>query len=150
MRSKSNKLKVRVERKIDINRTPQAIYSFWRDFENLPKFMNHLEEVEIIDDTTSHWKASGPGGKTYEWDAEIISDRPNEFISWHSLENAEVENAGSVEFREKPGGTTQVLVTLAYNPPAGAAGHQIAEWMGKAPEQEVEKDLKALKSNLEK
>ncbi len=142
--------KIKTSRATVIHRRPEEIYYYWRDFHNLPQFMDHVEEVEVIDDKHSHWKAKGVAGKSFEWDAEITSERENEFISWRSTENAEIENAGSVEFEAVEGGeATKVVVTLAYNPPAGKAGHGIAEWLGATPEQEIEHDLQKLKENLE-
>jgi uncharacterized membrane protein len=144
------KMKVRATREVIIRRPQEEVYAFWRNFENLPKFMQHLEEVTIKDKEVSHWKFKGPAGKTFEWDAQITSDRPSEFISWRSLENSEVEHAGSVEFQPLSLEETRVQVTLAYNPPAGMPGHQVAEWTGAAPEQEMEEDLLKLKESLEK
>jgi uncharacterized membrane protein len=143
------KMAVKTSREIVINRSPSEVYSFWRDFENLPQFMRHVEDVKVVDERKSHWVINGPSNKTFEWDAEITSDRPNEFISWRSYGNSEIEQAGSVEFRPFSDSATQVVVTLAYNPPAGTAGHILAKMIGEAPEQQMEEDLKNLKNNLE-
>jgi len=66
-----------VRESIIINRSPEEVYQFWRDFENLPSFMYHLEFVKVIDRNRSHWVAKAPLGTTVEWDAEITEDRPN-------------------------------------------------------------------------
>jgi uncharacterized membrane protein len=142
------KMAVKTAKEITINRPAEEVYAFWRNFENLPLFMHHLEEVRVRDEKKSHWVFKGPTQKIFEWDAEITSDRLNEFISWRSVGNSEIEHAGSVEFRPDSGGT-RILVTLAYNPPAGKAGHIVAQMIGQAPEQQMEDDLKNLKNNLE-
>ena len=49
---------------VTINKPPEELYAFWRDFDNLPKFMNHLESVTAQDDTHSHWVAKAPLGQT--------------------------------------------------------------------------------------
>src|SRR4051812_22284164 len=78
-----------VKKSIIINRSPEELYRFWRDFENLPRFMNHLESVRVLDDKRSHWVAKAPAGTSVEWDAEIIEDRPGELIAWRSLAGSE-------------------------------------------------------------
>jgi uncharacterized membrane protein len=135
---------------ITINRAPEEVYRFWRDFQNLPRFMNNLESVQVIDERRSHWVAKGPAGTTVEWDAEIIEDRPNELIAWRSVEGSDVDNWGTVRFERAPGGRgTEVTVEIEYNPPGGALGAGIAKILGEAPEQQIKDDLRRLKQVLE-
>ncbi len=112
---------VHIEKSVTINSTPKEIFRFWRDYENLPRFMEDLESVTELDETRSHWVANGPGGKTVEWDAEIYNEKENELIAWRSLPGADITNAGSVHFEEAPGHGTYVKVVLNYNPPGGKA-----------------------------
>ncbi|HYP25401.1 MAG TPA: SRPBCC family protein [Blastocatellia bacterium] len=133
-----------------IMRPPEEVYGFWRDFRNLPRFMNHLESVDVIDERRSHWVAKGPLGATVEWDAEITDDTANESISWRSLEGSEVDNYGTVRFTRAPGDRgTEVRVEIEYNPPGGALGAGIAKIFGEAPEQQVKDDLSRFKQVLE-
>jgi uncharacterized membrane protein len=133
-----------------INRTPEEVYRFWRDFQNLPRFMSHLESVQVIDEKRSHWVAKAPAGMTVEWDAEIVEDRPNQLIAWRSLEGADVDNSGTVRFDRAPGDRgTEVRVEVEYNPPGGALGAGIAKLFGEAPEQQIKGDLRRLKQVLE-
>ena len=135
---------------VTINRSPEEIYRFWRDFQNLPRFMSHLESVRVIDDKRSHWVAKAPAGTTVEWDAEIVEDRPDQLIAWRSLEGADVDNYGMVRFDRAPGGRgTEVRVEVEYNPPAGALGAAIAKLFGEAPEQQIKGDVRRLKQVLE-
>jgi uncharacterized membrane protein len=133
-----------------INREPDEVYEFWRNFENFPRFMEHLDSVQVTGDRRSHWRALGPANKAVEWDAEIVEDRPGEMISWRSLENADVSNAGKVVFHHAPGGRgTEVRVEMSYQPPAGVVGRKIASLLGREPGQEVHSDLRRLKSVLD-
>ena len=141
---------VHVEKSITINESPQALFKFWRNFENLPHFMDDLESVTAIDETRSHWVATGPGGKTIEWDAEIYNEKEGEMIAWRSLSGADITNAGSVHFDPAPDGRgTYLRVTLNYNPPGGKAAAFFAKLFGKEPGQLVEQNLKRLKQLME-
>jgi uncharacterized membrane protein len=139
-----------VRKAIIVNRSPEELYRYWRDFRNLPRFMKNLESVVATGDKRSHWVAKGPGGKKVEWDAEIIEDRPNEMIAWRSIEGAEVPNWGSVRFEPAPGGRgTLVRVEMQYSPPGGLLGVTIAKLFGRGPEQQIEEDLRRFKQVME-
>ena len=140
----------RVRKTLAVNCPREQAYAFWRNLENLPRFMEHLEAVELRDGGRSHWVASAPAGAKVEWDAEIVEDRPSERIAWRSVEGADVPNRGSVDFVDGPGGRgTFVRVDLAYEPPAGALGRGVAKLFGEEPEQQVEADLRRFKQVLE-
>ncbi|MEA2734228.1 MAG: hypothetical protein QOE14_679 [Humisphaera sp.] len=143
---------IHVEEALTINKSPWELYEFWRNFENLPKIMSHLESVTVIDEKRSHWVAKAPaiaGGKV-EWDAEIINDEPNALIAWRSLENADVDNAGSVRFVPAPGDRgTEVKVVIDYIPPAGRIGKWVAKLFGEEPAQQIEEDLRKFKRVME-
>lgn len=141
--------KIHVKKSITINKSTSELYNFWRNFENLPQFMNHLESVKNIDNKRSHWVAKAPLGTTVEWDAEITSERENERIGWQSVENSEIPNSGVVEFLPTSTRGTEVRVTLTYEPPAGYLGSLIAKLFGEEPNQQVAEDLRRFKSLME-
>lgn len=141
---------MKVTKTITVNASPAEVYRFWRNFENLPRFMPHLASVRVRDNRRSHWVAKGPAGKQIEWDAEIINEVENELIAWQSLDNADVYNAGSVHFYPAAGGRgAEVKVVMRYTPPAGALGVAMAKLFGEEPSQQVEDDLRRLKQMLE-
>jgi uncharacterized membrane protein len=140
---------IRTIQTIAVNRSPEECYRFWRDFENLPRFMKHLESVRVTGDRRSHWAVTGPAGSTLEWDAELIHDTPNR-IAWRSLEGADVDNSGSVEFERAPGGRgTIVKASLQYSPPGGKAGALISKLFGEEPSIQAKTDLRRFKAAIE-
>jgi uncharacterized membrane protein len=133
-----------------VNKSPEEVYDYWRNFSNLPRFMKHLESVEDLGDGRSRWIAKGPAGTSVKWDATIIGDDPGTVITWRSTENADVDNAGAVRFEAAPGGRgTIVRVNLAYNPPAGVVGAVVAKLFGEAPDQQIYDDLRRFKQIME-
>jgi uncharacterized membrane protein len=112
--------------------------------------MEHLERVDDLGNNRSHWIAKGPGGRKYEWDAEIINEIPNKVIGWRSLPGSDIVTAGSVNFdRVRNGSATQLSVSLQYAPPAGRFGKVIAQVLGDEPSQTIREDLRRLKWILE-
>ncbi len=141
---------VKVERAVTIDAAPDELYRFWRNFENLPRIMDHLESVTVIDETHSHWKAKAPAGTSVEWDAVINNEVANELIAWKSVEGATVPNAGSVHFTPAPGNRgTVVKVVLEYQPPAGKLGAMVAKLFGEEPDVQVREDLRRFKATME-
>lgn len=141
---------VAVERTLTVNRPIDDLYRYWRDFANLPRILDHLESVTVGEDGRSHWIAKAPLEMRVEWDAEIVEDRPNELISWRSTSGSDVPNRGSVGFAPAPTGRgSEVTVTLAYDPPAGALGVALAKLFGEEPDRQVREDLRRFKAVME-
>jgi uncharacterized membrane protein len=141
---------VHVERAVTIQKPAQELYDFWRNFENLPQFMHHLEEVRVHDDKRSMWIATGPAGAHIEWEAEVTDETPGELIAWKSLPEADVPNIGSVQFKELGNdGGTEVKVTMEYSPLGGVLGAIFAQLWGEEPSQQVNEDLQRFKSLME-
>jgi uncharacterized membrane protein len=145
-----NRISIRVRKSVTINRPAEELYGFWRDFQNLGRFMKHVESVQVTGDNRSHWVAKGPAGKSVEWDAETVEDRPNELIAWRSVEGSSVQNSGFVRFEPAAGGRgTVVRVELEYYPPAGLLGATVAKLLGEEPKGQLEEDLRRLKQIME-
>jgi uncharacterized membrane protein len=141
---------IHVTRVITINRPIEELYAYWRNFENLPRIMHHVESVRVLDDKRSHWKVKAPAGMSVEWDAEIVNEERNKVIGWRSLPDAQIPNAGSVRFNEAYGGRgTELTVQLEYVPPAGEIGAAIAKLFGKEPSVQIDEDLRRFKQMME-
>jgi uncharacterized membrane protein len=140
---------VHVYESVVINRPAIELFRFWRDFSNLPRFMEHLDEVDVITPTRSIWTARAPIGMRVKWEAEVINEIDGELIGWQSTENADVATAGSVRFVPAPGGATEIIVHLQYEPPAGKLGSLVASMFGEEPAQQIRADLRHLKEILE-
>jgi uncharacterized membrane protein len=141
---------IRVERAVTILKPAKELYAFWRNFDNLPRFMDHVRSITKLDEKRSHWVVEGPAGRTVEWDAELINDIEGELIAWKTVAGADVDHAGSVHFREVPNGRgTEVRVLLRYDPPGGKVGGFVARLFGEEPSMQVASDLRRLKRILE-
>lgn len=141
---------VKVEKSITVNRTPEELFRFWRNFENLPRVMSHLEAVQVTGGNRSHWVAKAPAGTNVEWDAEVYNEKENELIAWRSLEGADVDNAGSVHFTPSTTGRgTELRVVLKYDPPGGKIGAAVAKLFGEEPDQQLDEDLRRFKTMME-
>jgi uncharacterized membrane protein len=141
---------IKVKSSITVGRPIGEVYGFWRNFENLPRFMTHLESVQVLDGGRSHWVALGPAGVRVEWEAETVDDRPNEMISWRSLPGGHVDTAGYVRFRPAPGNRgTEIVVEMRYDPPGGVVGATIAKLFGESGQEVVTRDLLAFKNVME-
>ena len=148
--SGESQLDTTVRKSITVNAPREEVYRFWRDFENLPRFMKHLESVTVLGDNRSLWRATAPAGKTVEWTAEMTEDRPNELIAWRSIEGSDVHNEGRVQFLDALGDRgTEIHVELRYDPPAGAVGKAIAKLFIEEPSQQVKGDLRRFKQVME-
>jgi uncharacterized membrane protein len=153
-RARDAKSGILVERSVTVNRPRSEVYQFWRDFENLPRFMEHLESVDESytggEGAASRWVASAPLGQTVDWMAEIVEERENEVIAWRSLPGSQVETYGRVVFQDAPGDRgTEVSISLQYKPPGGSAGALVAKLFGEEPNVQIREDLRRFKQVIE-
>jgi uncharacterized membrane protein len=139
----------RVERSVIVDRSPEDLFQFWRNFTNLPRFMDNLEAVTVLDEDRSHWVAKGPAGARVEWDAAIHNEIEDELIAWRSLPGGDVDQAGSVHFIPISDGMTEVRVVLRYRPRAGKLGETVARLFGENPGEQIAADLRRFKQVVE-
>lgn len=143
---------IHVEGAYLIGRSADELYRFWRNFENLPRIMHHIERIEVLDDRRSRWVAKAPqiAGGSVEWEAEITRDEPGSLIAWRSLPGSQIEHSGEVRFEAAPGDRgTNVHVRLAYRPPAGRLGHWVATLLGQHPRRQIREELRNFKRIME-
>ena len=141
---------IKVEHAVTIDKPRSELFAFWRNFENLPRFMDHIVSVRVENATRSHWTAKAPAGKTVEWDAEIVNEVPDSIIAWKSVGDPDVPNAGAVNFSDAAGGRgTVVRVTVDYEPPAGRLGLLLSHIFTEEPDQQIREALRRLKQLME-
>ncbi|MFN2637828.1 MAG: SRPBCC family protein [Gemmatimonadaceae bacterium] len=135
---------------ITVNKPVEEVYAFWKDPQNFPAFMDQLESVRITSGRRSHWTAKGPAGLTVEWDAETITDTPNEMISWSSVDESDIQNTGTVRFRPATGNRgTEVELEMDFKPKGGAIGNKIARLFSAVPKTQMMNDLRRFKQVIE-
>lgn len=138
------------ETSIATTRSPEECYRFWRNIDNLPRFMESLESVQALDERRFHWVGRGPADTTMEWDCEITEDRPGAALAWRTLNGAQVPNAGSVIFEPAPHGRgTIVRLSIHYSPIGGQLNSALARVLRQDPQSQVREDLRRFKQLLE-
>ncbi|WP_088185394.1 SRPBCC family protein [Sphingobium sp. Z007] len=138
-----------IGRSVTINRPRDELFAYWRNFSNLPSFMDNVERIDILSSTTSHWVVKAPAGRTVEWDATITEEKAGELIAWTSAEGADVPNSGRIEFRDAGARGAIVTATIAYDPPAGVVGKVIAKLFQLEPAIQARRDLRRFKQLME-
>ena len=135
---------------VTINRPRAELFAYWRNFANLPSFMDNVVRIDVIDRQRSHWVVKAPAGKTVEWDALITEEREGEMIAWTSADGADVPNSGRIDFRDAQGERgTIVTATIVYDPPAGIVGKLIAKMFQREPAIQARRDLRRFKQLME-
>jgi uncharacterized membrane protein len=135
---------------VTVKKPRAEVYRLWRQLENLPRFMRHLQSVQQTTPLRSHWIAKAPmSGARVEWDAEIIEDHPDELIRWQSLPGSDIENEGRVEFHPAPGDRgTEVRVWIEYRTASGVRA-ALASLIAPLSEPILEQEIKRFKSVME-
>jgi uncharacterized membrane protein len=142
--------KLEAERAFTIMRPRQELYRFWRDLENLPRFMEHLESVTVMSDGRSHWVTRAPVGRPVSWDAEITEDVEDRVIAWRSLPGSTVEISGQVHFSDAPDGRgTMIRARILYSAPGGKTVENLARFFGESAAQQLRDDLRRFKQVME-
>jgi uncharacterized membrane protein len=139
-----------VIRTVAVMRPREELYDFWRDFTNLPKFMDNIRSVETLDETRSRWVIEAPAGTSVEFVSRITQDEPGKVIAWESEEGADVRNSGRIEFLDgPPAHGTLVRATISYDPPLGTLGKLAAKVLQREPNVQARRDLRRFKQLME-
>ena len=138
-----------VGRAVTIAKPVAEVFGYFRDFANLPTFMENVVSIDVKDAQLSHWVVKAPAGKTVEWDARVTDEAVNSFIAWESQPGADVPNAGRVDFRDAGARGTVVTATITYDPPAGIVGKIIAKMFQREPAIQARRDLNRFKQLME-
>ena len=136
-------------RAVTINKPVGEVYRFFRDFSNLPQFMENVVSITVADERQSHWVVKAPGGKTVEWDAVVTDEAQDRYIAWESQPGADVPNSGRVDFRDAGQRGTVVTATITYDPPFGVVGKIIAKMFQREPAIQARRDLRRFKQLME-
>jgi uncharacterized membrane protein len=98
---------------IDVRVPVTTAYNQWTQFEEFPRFMEGVEQVQQLDDTHLRWVAE-IAGKREEWEAEITEQRPDERVAWAARGGK--GNAGVVTFHRLNDDETRVTVQMDWQP----------------------------------
>ena len=134
---------------VTINKPVAEVYGYFRNFANLPTFMENVVRIDMKDDKLSHWVVKAPGGTTVEWDARVTDEEPERYVAWTSEPGADVPNSGRVEFRKAGKRGTVVSATILYDPPGGIIGKLVAKVLQREPAIQARRDLNRLKQLME-
>lgn len=140
-----------VGRTVTIRKPRQELFEFWRDFQNLPRFMENLEKVTPKgSEGRAIWTIKAPGGGTVDVETKIAREENGKLIAWRSVEGSDIDTEGRVTFEDAPGDRgTRVGLIIAYDPPGRELGRLIAKAFRREPEVQARHDLKRLKMLME-
>jgi uncharacterized membrane protein len=139
----------RLERSFTVShKSPEEVYTFWRNLANLPRVFESLQSVRETSDRRSHWVMKGPAGVPIEWDAEITNDDGGRLIEWRSTPGSTLQISGIVRFKRKHSRGTKVHVTIQYKTPGGIIGEALANLLRQRPDKKVDAGLRTLQETL--
>lgn len=102
-----------IEATIEVDAPLRATYDQWTQYEDFPRFMQGIEEVQQLQPTRLHWVARIAGIQR-EWDAQITEQVPDQLIAWTSTDGA--RNDGVVTFEPVTETSTRVALRLDFEP----------------------------------
>jgi len=128
----------------------EEVYGYWRNFENLPKFMEHVKDVHRTGSGEElwHWTLKGPLNTSIEFDAKLTEDQPNKSIGWRSTDGA-MGTSGVVTFTDLRDNTEVHVVMQWYDMPAGGVGESLSRML-QNPEKMLEEDVMCFRDIIER
>lgn len=140
-----------IGRTVTIGRPREELFAFWRDFQNLPRFMENVVAVSPKGENgRAVWTIKAPGGRTVDVETQIAREEPGSLIAWRSVPGSDIDTEGRVKFTDAPGERgTRVEAIIAYKPPAGELGRALAKLFLREPEVQARHDLKRFKMLME-
>ena len=141
---------INIRTSLTVQRSRDQVYAFWPRLQNLPLFMKHLKWVKVLDEKHSEWAAAFAGDiGTLSWKSEIVKDDPGSILSWHSLPDSSIQNAGKITFSDSGLMGTKVDVVISYHAPLGVVGEKAGRLFNPMFEKMVREDVENFKRYME-
>jgi uncharacterized membrane protein len=102
-----------IQQAVNIGAPLSTVYNEWTQFEEWPQFMHRLESVSQEEDEQVHFKVK-IWGKSKEFTADILEQRPDELIKWEVSEG--MTHTGVVTFSELAPNLTHVELNMDVQP----------------------------------
>jgi uncharacterized membrane protein len=137
-----------IEESAIIRRPVEEVFSFFRDFKNLPRFLGDVMAVEQIGPKAFRWTIQGPLGIRVNSTIKVTEERTNELIRYETTGVAGLKGYWEVHFaRGSHHGETEIREVMKI--PLGRLGRVGLALIGKFPAEEVSSNLHRLKELLE-
>ena len=137
-----------IEARVTIHRPIDAVFSFYRDFTNLPRFLGDVMAIEPVGPATYRWTIQGPIGIRADWRIRVTEVRTNELIRYETITLPALRTCWEIHFAPaSDAGDTEV--TEVMKTPLGRLGRAALALIGKFPAEEVAANLRRLKEVME-
>jgi len=148
LRASSSRDENTIEASVIIQRPVDEVFSFYRNFKNLPGFLGDVMSIEQIDSETSRWTIQGPLGIQANWTIRVTEERTNELIRYETVTLPKLKTCWEIHFARGPeAGETEVREVMKV--PLGRLGRAALALIGKSPAEEVSSNLHRLKQVME-
>jgi uncharacterized membrane protein len=138
----------KVEASVLIRRPVCEVFSFYRNFKNLPRFLGDVMNVELLDPITSRWAIQGSMRIRVHWMVRVTEERTNELIRYETVTSSRLKTFWEIYFAAGPAvGVTAVREVMRV--PLGIVGRAALKLTGKFPAEEVASNLHRLKQVIE-
>jgi uncharacterized membrane protein len=137
-----------IEGSVTIHCAVEEVFRFYRDFQNLPRFVGDVMAIEQISPTASRWTIQGPLGIRAHWTIKVTEERPNELIRYETVASPGLRTYWEIHFAAgSQAGETEVREVMKA--PLGTLGRAALALIGKFPAEEVSANLYRLKELME-
>jgi uncharacterized membrane protein len=137
-----------IQASVTIQRPVNEVFSFYRDFKNLPDFLGDVIAIEQLGPATSRWTIQGPLGIRVNWTTRVTEERANELIRYETATLPGLKTYWEIHFAPGPqAGQTEVREVMKT--PLGKLGRAALALIGKFPAEEVSSNLHRLKQIME-
>jgi len=139
-----------IQRSITINRSPEELFAFWNNPENLARIMAHFAEVTPEGGDVTRWKVRGPMGQMFEWTSRQTAEEAGRKLSWQSLPGGTIATRGNIAFKPGPESRgTEATLWVQFEPPLGVVGEGLLKTLQKVPRAIAGQALRRFKSLVE-
>jgi uncharacterized membrane protein len=102
-----------IQQSVDVAVPISEAYDQWTRFEDWPKFMHRVDSAQQVDDATVSISTK-VWGVTKQFEAEIVEQRPDERIEWHT--DSGLAHSGVVTFHKLAPRLTRIEVSMDVKP----------------------------------
>ncbi|UPT65421.1 MAG: SRPBCC family protein [Sphingobacteriales bacterium JAD_PAG50586_3] len=115
-------LNAHITTSLTVQKPRDKVYELLRKFDNMPKYVNSLTHVRVLDAKVSEWDVQ-TAKNNYKATVMIIEEKPGQLIKLQAYLGSDFKGECTLTFTDVDGDSTKINADVHYHNPLGGVAN---------------------------